>query len=125
MRAIIKGQPDIAEKIAVENLSYPFSYVDRLVTENGFSVCADIGHLVVMGVDPLEHLGKYLSRTRVIHLHGVDGGKDHVSLKYLDEALVRRLTGFLRDNDYRGVVTLEVFSEMDLEESIGVLRKAF
>jgi len=113
------------QNIAVENLSYPFSYVDTLVRRHGFSICVDIGHLIVMGVDPVEHLKKYFNATRVIHFHGVNEGKDHTSLKYLDAALLRRVALFLNDNNYRGVVTLEVFSQTDLEESMNSLWEIF
>lgn len=116
---VISGSlPAVARKIAVENLGFPFGYVDSLVSRNDFSICVDIGHLVVAGLDPLEHLERYFDRTRVIHLHGVSDGKDHLSLKHLDGALLRQVTRFLKDNDYRGVLTLEVFSQRDLEESL-------
>lgn len=111
----------VPQNIAIENLSYPFGYIDTLVLRNGFSICVDIGHLIVMGIDPLEHLKRYFGVTRVIHLHGVDGRKDHVSLKHLDAVLMRRIIRFLKDNSYRGVLTLEIFSQTDFYESMGVL----
>ena len=113
------------QKIAVENLSYPFCYVDTLVGKYGFSTCVDIGHLIVQGVDPLAYLEKYFHMTRVVHLHGVNAGTDHVSLRYLDAALLERVALFLKDHNYRGVVTLEVFSQTDLEESSDALWEIF
>lgn len=121
LHKVIEGQPDIVKKIAIENLSYPFRYVDSLITDNKFSVCVDIVHLIAMGIDPVKHLKKYFSMTRVIHLHGVNGRKDHVSLKYLDAGLIRRITRFLKNNAYRGVLTVEVFSQADFEESMDIL----
>lgn len=114
-------QATIPQNIAIENLSYPFSYIDTLILKNNFSICVDIGHLIIMGVDPLKHLKKCLSMTRVIHLHGVDGSKDHVSLKYFDVVSLGSLIRLLKDNDYRGVLTLEVFSQTDFDESMEVL----
>jgi len=117
----MKLQSNLPQNIAIENLSYPFSYIDTLILENNFSICVDIGHLVIMGVDPLKHLKKYFSRTRVIHFHGVNGSNDHTSLKYLDAVLVKRIIRFLKDNDYRRVLTLEVFSQTDFEESMDAI----
>jgi len=121
LKKIIEGQKPIANNIAIENLSYPFGYVDSLITNNDFSVCVDIGHLIAMGVDPLKHLKKYFSMTRVIHLHGVNERKDHVSLKYLDTRLIKHLIRFLKNNIWRGVLTVEVFSQTDFEESMDIL----
>ena len=121
LKEIIKLQSIMPQNIAIENLSYPFSYIDTMILKNGFLICVDIGHLIVMGVEPLKHLKKYFSMTRVIHLHGVNGSRDHTSLRYLDVALIRRIILFLKDNNYRGVLTLEVFSQIDFEESMEVL----
>ena len=121
LKKIIKLQSTIPQNIAVENLSYPFSYIDTLVLENEFSICIDIGHLIGMGVNPMKLLKRYFCRTRVIHLHGVNGNKDHLSLKYLDGALIKRIIRFLKNNNYCGVLTIEVFSQTDFEESMGVL----
>jgi len=111
------------QNIVIENLSYPFGYIDNLILESGFLICVDIGHLILMGVDPLKHLKQYFSRTRLIHLHGVNGRKDHLSLKYFDMVLIRRLTRFLKGNRYDGVLTLEVFSQADFEESMDILSR--
>jgi len=108
--------------VAVENLSYPFNYVDGLVSENKFSICVDIGHLICMGVDPLQHLKRYFSLVRIIHLHGVNNGKDHASLKYFDVALLKRICCFLKENNYGGVVTMEIFSQPEFDESMSILR---
>jgi Sugar phosphate isomerases/epimerases len=121
LKKIIELQSTIPQNIAIENLSYPFSYIDTLILEHGFSTCIDIGHLIGMGVNPMKHLKRYFSRTRVIHLHGVNESKDHLSLKYLGRSLIKRIIRFLMDNDYRGVVTLEVFSQTDFEESMDIL----
>jgi Sugar phosphate isomerases/epimerases len=121
LREIRAIQATIPQNIAIENLSYPFSYIDTLILEHGFSTCIDIGHLIGMGVNPMKHLKRYFSRTRVIHLHGVNESKDHLSLKYLGRSLIKRIIRFLMDNDYRGVVTLEVFSQTDFEESMDIL----
>ncbi len=109
------------QDIVVENLNYPFGYVDALVLKNGFSICVDIGHLITAGIDPLKHLKKYIGMTRVIHLHGVNGCQDHTSLRYFDAALIRRIIQFLKHNNYNGVLTLEMFSQTDFKESMDII----
>lgn len=121
LNEIIEDKLIAARNIAIENLGYPFEHVHDLVKKNKFSVCVDVGHLVEQGLDPLKHCEKYFEMMRVIHLHGVNGSKDHVSLKYLDEELIKRIAQFLKENTYRGILTLEVFSQTDFEESMGVL----
>ncbi|MDI6606720.1 MAG: cobamide remodeling phosphodiesterase CbiR [Candidatus Omnitrophota bacterium] len=121
LKQIIKGRKAIAKNIAIENLSYPFKYVESIIKENNCTVCVDIGHLITMGFDPLEHCKKYFKTMRVVHLYGVNGRKDHVSLKYLDAGLLKRLIRFLREKAYHGVLTLEVFSQADFEESMDIL----
>ena len=118
---ILEKTTTVSTKIAVENLDYPFSCVEDIVTENNLSICMDIGHLIVAGIDVERHMTRYLDRTRVIHFHGVNKKKDHLSLKYLDKRLIRSILQFLKNNNYHEVLTLEVFSQRDLEESMDVL----
>jgi sugar phosphate isomerase/epimerase len=121
LKKISRDYPHLAGKIVIENLSYPFEYIDRLIIGNNYSVCVDIGHLICRRIDPLEHLDKYFKYTRLIHLHGVKGNRDHVSLKHFDRGLLKRLMDFLKKRKYRGVITLEVFSKKDFDESREVL----
>ena len=123
VKRVLKKVKSAGAKIAVENLDYPFSYVEDIVADNNLSICIDIGHLITAGVSVEEHLSRHLDRTRVIHLHGVDKGKDHVSLKYLDKKLITGILRKLKDDKYRGVLTLEIFSLSDFEESMKVLNK--
>lgn len=121
--SIIKKTKIPSSIIAIENLNYPFRYVEQIVSDNNLSICIDIGHLVVAKLDIEEHLERYLDNTVIIHMHGVDNGKDHVSLRHLDENLTEKIFKIFKEKDYRGVVTLEIFSESDFEESMSVLEK--
>ena len=61
-------------------------------------------------------LARHLARTRIIHLHGVRDGQDHLPLTALNP---KRLRAFLRAiRDFSGVVTLEVFEYDALRLSI-------
>lgn len=119
--SVLEGRPEIAGLIAIENLSYPFEYAGGLARERGLAVCVDIGHLILRGADPLAHIDNYFDSMRVMHLHGVRGTRDHVSLRHLDTGLARKIFSRLKMRGYRGVVTLEVFSKAEFDQSLKVL----
>ncbi len=79
----------------------------------------DVGHLWLQGVDPMPHLRRWGPRTRVVHLHGIDG-RDHKSLAHVAAAEVRPIVRWL-ETEFSGVLTLEVFNEPDLQSSLAVL----
>ena len=110
------------ERLCVETLSYDFGHVAPLVEEHDLSICLDIGHLLLKGQLPDTYLDRYLPRTRVLHVHGIHDGKDHASLRYLDETvladLVERLSA---EGQPRRVLTMEVFGQEDFITSCEVL----
>jgi sugar phosphate isomerase/epimerase len=102
-----------AAQVCVENVeawapAYFSDMVERLQTAR----CVDVGHLWLNQCDPLPELTSHLSRTRVIHLHGV-AERDHASLAYMPDAQVQAVLHFLLQENYAGVLTLEVFGESD------------
>jgi len=107
------------EDLCVETLDYPYDLVADIVFDYGLSVCLDVGHQLLRGMDPFEYLDLYLSRTRVLHLHGVETGHDHRSLALLPDglltALVSRLVG---GPEKQRVLTMEIFDEGALNESL-------
>lgn len=110
-------------KLAVENLeSYPLDFIDPVLERVAASRCVDIGHLWLDGLDPLPYLQAALPRTRVIHMHGL-AERDHRSLAFMPEEKVRAVWDELVRADYKGVLTLEVFSEEDFLSSMDVVRK--
>lgn len=103
----------------VETLSYPFELAADLVEEFDLSICLDIGHLVLYGFDVATAIRNYWPRTRVIHLHGVQAGKDHRDISHLDPALLHMLLSAAHsDPQTERVLTLEVFNEPDLRASL-------
>jgi len=109
------------EKLAVENLEgYPPDFNQPVLDRIPVSRCIDIGHLWLDNVPVLPYLEKALPRTRVIHLHGI-GERDHSSLSHVPapelDAVFQKLTA-----DYRGVLTLEIFSEPDFLTSLAALQ---
>jgi len=111
--------------LCAETLSYPFHLVEDLIAQRDLAICLDVGHIILYD-QPLElYLDRYLSRTRVIHLHGNSGGRDHLDLGRLPAAMLDLLFTSLatlpKVEDL--VVTLEIFSEKDLEISRAVVEK--
>ncbi|MCS7220713.1 MAG: cobamide remodeling phosphodiesterase CbiR [Anaerolineae bacterium] len=86
------------------------------------SRCVDVGHLWMQGADPLEHLGAWMERTRVVHIHGL-AERDHQSLAHMPPERLDPMVAFLVQG-FRGVVTLEVFGEADFFSSLAAWRAA-
>jgi sugar phosphate isomerase/epimerase len=105
-------RPDLC---ALENLSYPFPWVDILAEEYGLNVCLDIGHLLQQGVDRTPFFNRYADRIAMVHLHGVRG-RDHQALTEIPHREWLAITDFLRT--YGVGVSLEVFSLAHLRASL-------
>ena len=108
-------------RIAVETLGYPFEWIEDIVEESGFSICLDIGHILISGQDLKFYLGKYLAKTSIIHLHGYQNGIDHLGIDRLSESTLDMILTHIRE--YRGIVSVEVFSIEDLKKSLITLEK--
>ncbi len=117
---ILKNSNVEPEKIAVENLSYPSEWHIDIIEKFGFSLCLDIGHMWRYNHN-LNLFIKHFSKIKVVHLHGVNEGKDHVSLEKTDKM---ELDDFLKCflKNYKNVVTLEVFNINDTFESIEIVK---
>lgn len=112
-------------RLCVENVEgwNPDFFAD-VVAQAGVSRCIDIGHLWKEGRDPLPHLAEHLGHTRVIHLHGLDGTRDHQSLQHMSDAQLLPVIDMLHQGAYRGVITLEVFSPQDYVTSRAAVLRA-
>ena len=111
------------EKLAVENLEgYPPDFYDAVLARIPVSRCVDIGHLWLDKIPVLPYLEKALPRTRVVHMHGV-AKRDHNSLERVPPEELKVIMQKLRA-DFRGVVTLEVFSEPDFLSSLEAVQSA-
>ena len=106
-------------RISIETLDYPLEWMADVIEALGLAVCMDFGHLLRRGRDPDLFFRSFASRISIIHLHGVENGRDHLSLTHLPQSAdetVRRLLG-----GFKGVVSLEVFSFGALDASLGWL----
>jgi sugar phosphate isomerase/epimerase len=109
------------KQIAVETLSYPFDWIEDIVSQFRLSICLDIGHILVNGYDLGHYLKSYLPRTSIVHLHGVHKGSDHLGLDKLPEPDLNLILSAL--HQYHGIVSIEVFSINALESSLSILEE--
>jgi len=117
----LAGAVDSCSLLCVENLeSQSQEFTDSVLDAMPVSTCADVGHLWKRGEDPAPVLAKRLDRTRIVHLHGLQG-RDHRSLSFAEPIDLDPVVEFLLLN-YQGILTLEVFSEIDFNESLEALR---
>lgn len=122
---ILNGVLDKPDRLLVENINYSPRFLEPFL-ESGFcGLCLDLGHLILGGESVMDHMKQYPDVTRVIHLHGVDGYEEHLSLSRLPKSMVHEWLRYLHRSSFRGVITLEVFSPYDLEESLEVVLDAF
>ena len=105
--------------LSVETLDYPLEWVEPMLEEFALSVCIDTGHLVVGGRNPADCFKRYGGRTSIVHLHGVENGRDHRSLCRHPKNALRSLVALLEG--FTGTVSLEVFSYPDLKGSLALL----
>jgi sugar phosphate isomerase/epimerase len=113
-----------ARDLCVEGLDYPYDLIDGIVSDYGLSVCLDIGHLLLYGYDPEEYLDRHLSRARVLHLHGIEDGQDHRSIAKVPAGLLATLIERLGNGQNQTrVVTMEIFEENALAQSLDVLSR--
>lgn len=126
-RRILRSAEEMTEwgiepgRISIETLSYPFEWVEDIVKKFEFSVCLDIGHMLIYGLDLQGYLKKYLPQTSIIHLHGVGNGVDHLGIDRLNGKTVDRILSRLQS--FTGILSMEVFSFDDLKNSLEVLEQ--
>lgn len=101
-----------------ENLDYPIEYLEPIVEAAGGGLCIDVGHLLHHGQDMLPILQRYRELLRVVHFHWHDGNRDHLSPPNPLPDDFRRVLQFLMASNFQGVLTLEVFTENDLTQSL-------
>lgn len=114
--SLLSGDAVPPETISLENLDYPPDWLDPFIDAFGCAVCLDIGHLITNGYDWRAAFAAYLPLASIIHLSGMEGGKDHKSLHLLPEADAVSLISLIQG--FKGSVMLEIFSHPDLVSSL-------
>jgi sugar phosphate isomerase/epimerase len=109
--------------LCVECLDYDFALLAPVVRALDLSVALDVGHLLRDGRRMRAAVDEWLPRARLLQLHGTrSDGRDHVSLAHAPRADVEWLMRTLVERDFDGVLTLEVFAEEALVESLAIVR---
>jgi sugar phosphate isomerase/epimerase len=103
-------------QVVVENLEYRLERLLPLAAIFDLAFCLDIGHLLRYRHDVAEQLQSFLPKSPMVHLHGVRDGIDHLGLDHLAPKEWGCICQALRE--YRGGVSLEVFSLEDLIPSL-------
>jgi sugar phosphate isomerase/epimerase len=109
------------KSLVVENLDYPITWLDAILLDLDLHVCLDLGHLALNGWNVSSHFDTYQSRTRVLHVHGVAAGRDHLALDLSSRTYLGDVLRILRR--FTGCVCLEVFSYRDLLASMQFLEE--
>lgn len=108
--------------VCLEVLDYDFDRLTPVLEELDLGAALDLGHARRDGRSWMELVRHHLHRSRVIHWHGTDeSGRDHQSLRHWPRSEGLELLRALIMAGYNGVLTLEVFGERELDESLAVL----
>jgi sugar phosphate isomerase/epimerase len=111
------GVPGTA--LSIETLDYPLEWIEEILREHDLRVCLDIGHLILNHENIETVFRRYAGQTTMIHLHGVNNGKDHLALDVFDQNWLDKIFSLL--GQYTGTVSIEVFSFKHLLDSLTVL----
>jgi sugar phosphate isomerase/epimerase len=109
------------ETLLVENINYSPRFLETFLKEGLCRLCLDLGHLLLGRETVLSHLREYDGHIQEIHLHGVNGYDEHLSLAHLPVERLQKWLAFLKESDYRKLITLELFSPEELQESLDIL----
>jgi len=101
-----------------ENTGWDLLFFAREIEESPFGVCFDVGHWWLQGGDERVFCDRLGEKIRLVHLHGVSHGRDHLSLSVLPEWQLRRALSVVR---YFPLV-IEVFSLKDLVSSLVMMK---
>jgi sugar phosphate isomerase/epimerase len=120
---IICGEVMHSGQVCVENLeNHSQLMLESVLDRMPVSCCVDVGHLWKQGVNPLPFLDRWLSRARVVHMHGV-GDRDHKRLSLMSPMELDPVVEVLRER-FQGVLTFEVFSERDFSDSLAAFQES-
>jgi sugar phosphate isomerase/epimerase len=109
-------------RLLVENINYSPAFLEPFCEEGLCALCLDVGHLILGQENVMESMKKYLGVMREVHLHGVTGHQEHLSLSTLPRQHVRQWMHLLMRFRFGGTLILEVFTPEDLEESLGMIQ---
>jgi len=101
------------DMFCAETLSWDLREIDDIIRDLGYSVCIDVGHLLMGGYDVADFFRCFADRIGMVHLHGIRDGKDHVALSHLAPEVRAMIARTITEARYRRSLCLEVFSMDD------------
>ena len=117
----IQGRTGQNDKLLVENINYSPIFLETFWNLGLCGLCLDMGHLMLGGECVAEVTKQFMHVTREVHLHGVIGCEEHLSLAVIPAKRVSKWMNLLLDFSYAGIVNIEVFRQADLEASIRIM----
>jgi sugar phosphate isomerase/epimerase len=113
-----------AQRLLVENINYSPYFLDPFLKEGYCMLCLDLGHLMLGRENVIGLMERYLNVTTEIHIHGVEGDREHLSLGVLPGDKVQKWLTYLTETHFNGILNVEVFSPTDLQESMEIILNA-
>jgi sugar phosphate isomerase/epimerase len=107
--------------LSIESLNYPLAWIEPMLLEYNLHVCLDMGHLIVNHENVETTYHRFAGQTNMMHIHGVNGDKDHQALNVLDQIRLDKIFSLLKR--FTGTVSIEVFSYHHLLASLAVLER--
>jgi len=105
-------------RLLLENINYSPQCLQTFTAASQCGICLDVGHLILGQEHVGDVLKRFLPAAREIHLHGVKGYMDHLSLTALEPSRIDKWLNYFIQMNYEGIVNLEVFSHEDLISSL-------
>ncbi len=112
------------DSLLIENINYSPRFLAPFLDAGICRLCLDLGHLLLGREEVRPNLEYFFDKTAEIHLHGVDGRREHLSLSKMPFEQVQTIVDFLQQKPFQGLVNLEVFSPTDLHESLSLVTQA-
>jgi len=108
----------------------PLSVYEKIEKlDNRIGLCMDIGHVVRLGMDPIDSLKKYGHRMFDMHMKDVDGITEKNKPVQIGRGVtdISKVMKTLKNINYKGVVSIEYENDPDnaesgLSESLGYVR---
>lgn len=117
--------PTHMPKICLENTSYDLTFFADQILKTKLKTCLDIGHIYLSN-DRIENFtNAFNDITKVIHLHGVNDEKDHLSLKEMPTKRLNETIAYLKDEAQEKITIIEVFNRENLDGCLDVLTDYF
>ena len=117
----LQADSGLGAGLLVENLDFS-PLLLRPFLECGLAgLCFDAGHIWLGGETLAQTLPPLAPYVKEMHLHGVKGPNEHLSLSVLSPARRAGLGAALSQNAFSGPVVLEVFSAEDFAQSLNVI----